>query len=157
MKIKELNRLSTEPHKWLILIRSEGITNFLHIHMMGRHLRLVWDIPEMLEEFHFGDSLGLTWGDIWKFRKRGITLKSSLGRGNFGGHSWSAITFLAILVEPWQWWSLSVKVDKIYRCCHHFYSRWHNFYSQWWYLQVLFCVYLCKFCHQLQKVSSLWW
>ena len=46
-------------------------------------------------------------------------------------------------------WSLTVKVDKTYRCCHHFYSQWCNFYSWWWNLQVLSCVYLCKFHHQL--------
>ena len=48
----------------------------------------------------------------------------------------------------WQW-SPTVKVDKTYRCCHHFYSRWRNFYSRWWNLQALSCVYLCKFHHRL--------
>ena len=48
-----------------------------------------------------------------------------------------------------QRWSPTVKVDKTYRCCHYFYSRWRNFYSQWWNLQALSCVYQCKFHHQL--------
>ena len=48
------------------------------------------------------------------------------------------------------WWgSLNVKVDKTYRYCCHFYSQWCNFYSWWWNLEVVSCVYLCKFCHWL--------
>ena len=47
------------------------------------------------------------------------------------------------------WLTSTVKVDKTYRCCCHFYSRWRNFYSLWRNLHGYTQDSACKFHHRL--------
>ena len=83
---------------------------------------------------------------------RNCCFQSPPPRGVLGLISIGPLLWWLTRLQFWPW-SLTVKVDKTYRCCHQFYSRWHNFYSQWWNLQVLSCVSFItdckKFRHQL--------